>query len=100
MGWWATAGVSRQPDRQGGGSDKGRSARQVAFGDRVRQHRQHHGWSQETLAHEAGINRSYIASLEAGRRNPSLDLMARLAAALGVDLGELVKGLQAKKGRS
>lgn len=41
-----------------------------------------------------------IASLEAGRRNPSLDFMARLAKALGIDLGELVKGLQAKKGRS
>jgi len=83
-----------------GGTDKGKSVRQVAFGDRVRQHRQRLGWSQETLAYEADINRTYIASLEAGRRNPSLDLMARLAAALGVDLGELVKGLQAKKGRA
>ena len=83
-----------------GGTDKERSARQVAFGDRVRHHRQRLGWSQETLAYEADINRSYIASLEGGRRNPSLDLMARLAAALGVDLSELVKGLQAKKGRS
>jgi len=34
------------------------------------------------------------------RWHPSLDLTARLATALGVDLGELVKGLQTKKGRA
>jgi len=56
--------------------------------------------SPRMLAYEADINRSYIASLEAGQRNPSLDLMARLAKALGVDLGELVRGLQKKRGRS
>lgn len=44
--------------------------------------------------------RTYIASLEAGQWNPSLDLMARLAVALRVDLGDLVKGLQKKRGRS
>lgn len=44
--------------------------------------------------------RTYIASLEAGQRNPSPDLMARLAKALGIDLGELVKGLQVKRGRT
>lgn len=38
--------------------------------------------------------------LEAGQRNPSLDMLARLATGLGVDLGVLVKGLQAKKGHS
>ena len=82
-----------------GGTDKAKTARQIEFGDRVRGHRQRLGLSQESLAHEASINRTYIASLEGGRRNPSLDLMARLAAALDVDLGELVTGLQAKSGR-
>lgn len=38
--------------------------------------------------------------LEAGQRSPSLDMLARLATGLGVDLGVLVKGLQAKTGRS
>ncbi len=45
------------------------------------------------------INGTYITSPEAGRRNPSLEMMARLAGALGVDLGVLVKGLQVKGGR-
>ena len=83
-----------------GGTDKGRTPRQIELGDRIRRHRERLGLSQEGLAYEADINRTYIASLEAGQRNPSLDLMARLAKALGIDLGELVKGLQAKKGRS
>lgn len=83
-----------------GGTDKGRTPRQIELGDRIRRHRERLGLSQEGLAYEATINRTYIASLEAGQRNPSLDLMARLAKALGIDLGELVKGLQTKKGRS
>ena len=83
-----------------GGTDKGRTPRQIELGDRIRRHRERLELSQEGLAYKADINRTYIASLEAGQRNPSLDLMARLAKALGIDLGELVKGLQAKRGRS
>jgi transcriptional regulator with XRE-family HTH domain len=82
-----------------GGTDKGQSGRQVEFGDRIRAYRHGLGLSQESLAAAAGIHRTYIASLEAGRRNPSLDLMARLAIALWVDLGELLQGLQKKRGR-
>ena len=82
-----------------GGTDKGRTDRQVEFGDRVRARRLRLGLSQEALALRASINRTYIASLEAGRRNPSLDLMARLAGALDVVLSVLVKGLQATRGR-
>ena len=83
-----------------GGTDKGKSARQVEFGDRVRAYRQELDLSQEALALKAGINRTYVASLEAGQRNPSLDLMARLANALRIDLGDLVHGLQKKRGRT
>lgn len=57
------------------------------------------GWSQEGLALEAGIHRTYIASLEAGQRNPSLDTMARLSVALKIDLADLLRGLQALDGR-
>ena len=62
-------------------------------GEKAR-HRERLGLSQEGLAYKVDINRTYIASLEAGQRNPSLDLMARLAKTLGIDLSELVKGLQ------
>jgi transcriptional regulator with XRE-family HTH domain len=82
-----------------GGTDKGKTRRQVEFGDRVRARRQELGWSQETLALKASINRTYIASLESGRRNPSLDLMARLAGSMKVNLGDLVRGLERVGGR-
>ncbi|MBF6558248.1 MAG: helix-turn-helix transcriptional regulator [Acidimicrobiales bacterium] len=55
--------------------------------------------SQEALALKSGINRTYIGSLEAGERNPSLENIARLAGALGVDAADLVRGLQKVKGR-
>jgi transcriptional regulator with XRE-family HTH domain len=82
-----------------GGTDKGKSERQVEFGDRVRARRQELGLSQEALALDAHINRTYIASLEAGRRNPSLDLIVRLARGLDVDAADLVEGLQELDGR-
>ena len=74
--------------------------RLVAFGQRVSTFRGDRGLSQEALALKAGINRTYIASLEAGQRNPSLDMVARLALALKVDVAELVRGLQRLKGRA
>jgi transcriptional regulator with XRE-family HTH domain len=82
-----------------GGSDLGKSSRQREFGDRVRDSRLNLGLSQEALALDAGINRSYIASLEAGQRNPSLEMMARVAIALQIDLADLVAGLQEIDGR-
>ncbi len=81
------------------GTGKGPTPLPREFGDRVRRLRGDLGLSQEDLAHRAGINRTYIGSLEAGQRNISLNNIARLAAALGVDAVELVKGLQALPGR-
>jgi transcriptional regulator with XRE-family HTH domain len=81
-----------------GRTDQGKSRRQVSFGDRIRARRQELGWSQEALAFGAGISRTDIASLESGRRKPSLDLIARLAVAVKLDAGELVRGLERFKG--
>jgi transcriptional regulator with XRE-family HTH domain len=82
-----------------GGTDKGRTRRQAEFGDRVRTRRHELGLSQEALALKAGINRTYIASLESGQRNPSLELIAKLAAAMKIDAADLVRGLQRLRGR-
>ncbi len=76
----------------GTGSPKTRL--QIEFGVRVRDRRHERAWSQERLALEAGINRTYIGSLEAGERNPALATVARLARALDIDLGALLAGLQ------
>jgi transcriptional regulator with XRE-family HTH domain len=47
------------------------------------------GWSQERLGFEAGLHRTFVAHVERGARNPSLDNIERLAVALGVDVVDL-----------
>ncbi len=59
------------------------------FGKRVRSLRQESGLSQEVLAANAGIHRTYLGGVERGERNLSLKNIIRLATALGVRPGEL-----------
>ena len=61
-----------------------------ALGVRVRQLREAKGWTQEGLADRAGLDRSYIAGIEAGLRNPSLRALARIAKGLGVSVSDVV----------
>ncbi|MCP1845590.1 transcriptional regulator with XRE-family HTH domain [Bradyrhizobium sp. USDA 4524] len=56
----------------------------------VRRIRVERGISQQKLAHEAGIDRSYLASLERQSKNPTIDILDRIADALGVHPFELV----------
>jgi transcriptional regulator with XRE-family HTH domain len=56
---------------------------------RIRKLRNERGWSQERLAEEAGIHRTYLAGIEGARRNPSLKNLIRIALALGVRMVEL-----------
>ncbi|MBA2300243.1 MAG: helix-turn-helix transcriptional regulator, partial [Chloroflexi bacterium] len=44
------------------------------------------GFTQEAIASKVGVARSYIAAIERGRANPSLDVIVRLAGALGLEL--------------
>lgn len=48
------------------------------------------GWSQEQLAFEACIHRTYISDLERGARNPSILLIEKLAKPFGVPASELL----------
>ena len=52
--------------------------------------RQRKSWSQEAFAHEAGIHRTYISDLERAARNPTIEVVEKLAAALDVSFGELL----------
>jgi len=56
---------------------------------RLRQLRRAKGWSQEFLAEEAAMHRTYLAGIERSLRNPSLENLIKLANALGVSLAEL-----------
>lgn len=48
------------------------------------------GWSQEALAFEAGLHRTFVAHVERHARNISLDNLERIAAAFGVQTYELL----------
>ena len=48
------------------------------------------GWSQDALALEAGVHRTFVAHVERQARNISLDSLEKLAAALGVQTSELL----------
>jgi transcriptional regulator with XRE-family HTH domain len=52
--------------------------------------RREKGWSQEALAFEAGLHRTFVAHVERQVRNISLDNLERLALALGVQPYELL----------
>lgn len=53
------------------------------------------GWSLERLGRRSRVHWSYIGQVERGEVNPSLFVLARIAWALNVDLGELLAKLPA-----
>lgn len=65
----------------------------LRFGLRVRALRLERGLSQEALAAEAGIHRTYIGGIERGLRNPALKNIAALARALRVPVKDLFEGV-------
>jgi transcriptional regulator with XRE-family HTH domain len=65
-----------------------------AFGERVRTEREAQGLSQEALAARSGVHWTFVGQVERGRRNLNLHNLLKLAAGLGVDPGQLVKGLR------
>lgn len=62
----------------------------VRFGSRVRAARLELGLSQEELAHRAESNRTYISDIERGTRNPTIEVVDRIARALSVSMGALL----------
>jgi transcriptional regulator with XRE-family HTH domain len=69
---------------------KRKPAREV-FGIALREAREGLGYSQERLALEAGINRTYVSDIERGARNIAIDNLERLADAVGKPLWEMLR---------
>mgnify|MGYP001608235198 CR=1 FL=1 len=63
----------------------------IKFGKKLREVRLKKELSQGDVARILGVHRSYISGLERGRRNPSLLTVQKVAKALGVNVGDLVK---------
>jgi CheY-like chemotaxis protein/DNA-binding XRE family transcriptional regulator len=64
------------------------------FGAEVKRRRNGLGLSQEQLAEQADLHRTYVSDVESGKRNPSLASIDRLARALGASLGSVFAGLE------
>lgn len=61
------------------------------FGDKVRELRNKLNITQEELANKSGLHRTYIAGIEAGKRNISLKNLGKISKALEVNPNELLK---------
>lgn len=65
----------------------------IRFGRRLRELRLEKGWSQETLANNAEIDRTYIPGIENGKRNVSLIIIEKIAIVFDHSISSLLKDL-------
>ncbi len=63
----------------------------LIVGENIRTLRQAKGWSQEKLAFEADLHRTYIGDIERGERNVSVVNVQKIADALGVCAADLLR---------
>ena len=56
----------------------------------VKRLRKERGWSQEALADEAGLDRTYVSGIERVVRNPTVTVVERVATALKCQMGDLL----------
>jgi transcriptional regulator with XRE-family HTH domain len=61
----------------------------LQFGSRIRELRKRKHWTQEDLAFNTGLHRTYIGAVERGERNISLKNIVKIATTLEVDIVDL-----------
>lgn len=64
------------------------------LGNRIRELRKQTGLSQEKFALSIGMDRTYFASIELGKRNVSIINIEKIAKGLNVTLAELFSGIE------
>ncbi len=65
----------------------------IELGDQIREARKAKGLSQEQLALQAEIDRSYVGGIERGERNVSFLTLVKIAICLECDVSKFVKGI-------
>ena len=71
---------------------KKRSENLKKFGKKIIELRRQKGFtSQMALANRAGMDRTYIGGIERGERNPTFEILEKLAKTLGVSMEELFR---------
>ncbi|MEB9851326.1 helix-turn-helix transcriptional regulator [Bacillus cereus] len=66
------------------------------FGNVLQEYRLNSKMSQEELAFNSGLDRTYISLLERGKRKPTINTLFALARALKVNPSQLIKELEEK----
>ena len=61
--------------------------------NRIRELRSHTGLSQEKFAQKIGMDRTYFATVESGKRNISLQNIEKIANGLNITISELFEGI-------
>ncbi len=67
---------------------------ELALGREIKKAREVLQKSQEALAFEAGIHRTYVSLIERGKKSPTLAVIVRLAKALGIKPSELLRRVE------
>lgn len=88
----AHLGVHRQHHPQGGSSMPKRTYK--TFRELVKALREHHGWSQTTLAAKLGITQPTISSWESGRQVAGEGSCVQLASVLGISQEEIMRTIR------
>jgi transcriptional regulator with XRE-family HTH domain len=70
----------------------------AVFGAVLRERREAAGISQEQLADRAGLHRTYISLIERGRRTASIEVVRKVANALGVTMADLIAATEKRRG--
>lgn len=68
----------------------------IAFGAAVRARRKELGYSQESLAAEAGLHRNYVGAIERGEQNIALRNILKISRVLRVPAASLVAEAEAE----
>ena len=74
-----------------------RSDLKLRLGMRIKDLRLQRDLSQEQFAHLIQMDRSYLASIEVGRRNVTLQNLAKIANGLDISLSQLFEGIEIEK---
>lgn len=62
----------------------------LKIGKNIKKYRNLRGWSQEKMAHECRIDRTYITSVENGKRNLSIETLQKIAIGLSIKITDLI----------
>jgi transcriptional regulator with XRE-family HTH domain len=65
----------------------------IRLGDRIRTLRKKRGWTQVEMAEKVGVDRSFLADVERGKRNVSILNVELMAKGLKVSLSQLFSRL-------